>query len=192
MTSNLKINVGCGRNPLAGYLNIDLRRYNDVDYSGGWFLLMDARREFVGWINRETSVLDHRILPHEVIEEIRCDQFLEHLTLSEGQSFLATCCSALHSQGVSNLGVLRLSVPNFAAHIADYIERKQRVFIVNPQLEEYKGPFRQEVNILHSVIHGFGHKMFYDQEMLRTVLEIAGFHIADMRTDESNIYVIAV
>ena len=170
----LKLNIGCGKRPLKdGYINIDMTRYADVDYAGCEFLLMDVRHELADWLQGKP------------IEEIRTDQFLEHLTLAEGQQFLAVCRDALKPDGV-----LKLSVPDFARHIADYTERQQRVPLNIPTIAN--GPFRNEVNVLLSVVYGWGHKMIYDEEMLTVVLTQAGFRSSSIVHDGANIAVVAV
>jgi predicted SAM-dependent methyltransferase len=168
----VRINIGCGRRPLAGWLNVDLQRYDGVDYSGTEVILADVR-EPATW-QRWRGV-----------EEIRADQFLEHLTIPEGRQFLARCRTALISGGR-----LRLTVPDFAAHVADYLERKQRVPLSSPSIAE--GLFRPEINVLIRMLYDWGHRTIYDAETLGVVLDLAGFRVLEMtHPDGANVVVTA-
>lgn len=81
----LRLNVGCGVAPLAGWLNIDIEPLVGVD-----------------------RVLDVRDgLPFEGVATILAEHFLEHLELEDAIAFLRECRRVLAADGV-----LRLSTPN--------------------------------------------------------------------------------
>lgn len=165
-----RLNIGCGRKPLAGWANVDLTTYPDVDYTSHDLTLLDVRTpEFSAWLARRFPV-----------GEIRADQFLEHLSPAEGQAWLRLCCEALRP-----VGRLWLSVPDWAAHVADYAERKQRV----PSDQLYlAGPHRPEVNLMLRILYDWGHRTVYDQEILRTTVEAAGFRVMELtRPDGANV-----
>ncbi|MEO8349412.1 MAG: hypothetical protein ABI610_10910, partial [Acidobacteriota bacterium] len=81
----LRLHLGCGQAPIAGWLNIDVQALPGVD-----------------------QVLDVRDgLPFKNVTSIFGEHFLEHLELEEGLACLAECRRVL-----SNDGILRLSTPN--------------------------------------------------------------------------------
>ncbi|HLF56614.1 MAG TPA: hypothetical protein VI942_07200 [Thermoanaerobaculia bacterium] len=77
--------MGCGRSPLAGWINVDLQRLPGVDRK------LDVRRG----------------IPYHDLEAIYAEHFLEHLALGEAIGFLRECRRALAAGGT-----LRLSTPN--------------------------------------------------------------------------------
>jgi predicted SAM-dependent methyltransferase len=81
----LKLHIGAGTSPIAGWTNVDILPYPGVD-----------------------TVLDvTQGLPFTDVEMIFAEHFLEHLTLADGLRFLAECRRALNDDGV-----LRISTPN--------------------------------------------------------------------------------
>lgn len=95
-----RINVGCGQALRAGYWNIDLVRYDDVEYSNHYFTVCDIRDGF--------PVHDGSIC------EVRADQFIEHLTLPELVGFVRECQRVLVAGGE-----IRLTFPD-VEHIAEW------------------------------------------------------------------------
>lgn len=80
-----RLHVGCGRSPIAGWLNVDALPLPGVD-----------------------RVLDvGEGLPFEDVSFLYAEHFLEHLSLQEGLAFLRGCRRVLSPQGV-----IRLSTPN--------------------------------------------------------------------------------
>lgn len=176
MLAPLKINVGCADKMLPGYLNLDVNPPNAPVPDGSRFLAWDVRNGGM------------RALPLALarIEEIRADQFLEHLSLDDGMAWLREC------RGIVGGGArLCLSVPDIRRHVDDYIDRVQRVPLRSDQ--RHPGPFRPEVNVMISVIYEWGHRMIYDEEMLRTVLELTGWGVERLsREDGANLSVVAL
>ncbi|HSP16331.1 MAG TPA: hypothetical protein VLV78_16405 [Thermoanaerobaculia bacterium] len=80
-----KLHVGCGPVHLDGWINIDNRRYEAVDY------VLDVRDG----------------LPFRGLRFIFAEHFIEHLPYWEAERFLRDCRAALADDGV-----LRLSTPN--------------------------------------------------------------------------------
>ena len=81
----MKLHIGAGTSPLAGWTNVDILPYPGVD-----------------------AVLDvTRGLPFENVELIFAEHFLEHLTLADALRFLGECRRVLNDDGV-----LRVSTPN--------------------------------------------------------------------------------
>ncbi len=80
-----RLHVGCGPVHLDGWINIDNRRYDAVDY------VLDVRDG----------------LPFRGLRFIFAEHFIEHLPYWEAERFLRDCRAALAADGV-----LRLSTPN--------------------------------------------------------------------------------
>ncbi len=81
----LRLHLGSGQAPIAGWLNIDVQALPGVDR------VLDVREG----------------LPFENVSAIFGEHFLEHLELEEGLACLAECRRVL-----SDDGILRLSTPN--------------------------------------------------------------------------------
>jgi len=80
-----RLHIGCGRSPIAGWVNVDQLPLPGVD-----------------------RVLDvGEGLPFENVSYLYAEHFLEHLSLQEGLGFLRGCRRVLSPQGV-----IRLSTPN--------------------------------------------------------------------------------
>ena len=83
--ASLRLHVGCGREAIPGWVNIDQYPLPGVD-----------------------RVLDvGEGLPFENVQAVYAEHFLEHLSLHEGLAFLRGCRRALAPDGT-----LRLSTPN--------------------------------------------------------------------------------
>ena len=170
----LRLNLGCGRKLLAGWVNVDAMRYPDADYHGVTFAQDDA----LAYLHA---------LPDGSVAEVLAEQFLEHLTYREGALFLAECKRVLAPDGQ-----VRITVPDFEAHIGDYRDRQQRVPLRDRRAID--GPFRPEVNLLIRTVYAepWGHQAFYDAEMLRTAIEGAGLRVVRMdRPDGANVVAVA-
>lgn len=106
-----RLNVGCGRFPLAGWINLDIQELPTVD-----------------------RVVDVRAgLPFRDAAAVYAEHFLEHLTFGEALDFLAAAHAALAPGGK-----LRLSTPNlewvWATHDPAWpeeAEARRRTFVAN-------------------------------------------------------------
>src|SRR5437763_14389901 len=84
-SARMKLHIGAGTSPLAGWTNVDILPYPGVD-----------------------AVLDvTRGLPFENVELIFAEHFLEHLSLADALRFIGECRRVLNDDGV-----LRVSTPN--------------------------------------------------------------------------------
>lgn len=107
----MRLNVGCGRFPIAGWLNLDIQELPGVD-----------------------RVVDVRAgLPFRDAAAVYAEHFLEHLTFLEALDFLRASHAALAPGGH-----LRLSTPNlawvWATHVPaadDAGEARRRTFVAN-------------------------------------------------------------
>lgn len=106
-----RLNVGCGRLPIAGWINLDIQALPGVDR------VVDARAG----------------LPFRDAAAVYSEHFLEHLTFLEALDFLGSSRAALASGGK-----LRLSTPNlawvWATHVpnqGDDAEVRRRTLVAN-------------------------------------------------------------
>lgn len=106
-----RINVGCGRFPIAGWLNLDIQELPGVD--------------------RVVDVRDG--LPFREAAAVYAEHFLEHLTFLEALDFLRASHAALAPGGS-----IRVSTPNlawvWATHepgAPDAAEARRRTFVAN-------------------------------------------------------------
>jgi predicted SAM-dependent methyltransferase len=106
-----RLNIGCGRLPLRGWINLDIQALPGVDR------VVDARAG----------------LPFRDAAAVYAEHFLEHLTLTEAVEFLQASHAALAPGGK-----LRLSTPNLAwvwrTHVPDVGEEaevRRRTLVAN-------------------------------------------------------------
>lgn len=86
----LKLDLGCGKNKIAGFLGVDRRRFDGVDLvtdltKKTWIfdtnvggICTSIEHEFVS-NSKEDSVSLGWILPDSSVTEVHCSHFLEHL-----------------------------------------------------------------------------------------------------------------
>ena len=94
--SPLRLNLGCGPVPLAGWVNIDIAG-SSAD------LIWDLRRG-LPYSDMSCTAIFH-------------EHTLEHLTLGDGLAMLRECHRVLLPGGV-----LRLGVPDFGAYVRSYVD----------------------------------------------------------------------
>lgn len=106
-----RLNVGCGRFPIRGWLNLDIQELPTVD--------------------RVVDIRDG--LPFRDAAAVYSEHFLEHLTFREALAFLRASHAALAPGGK-----LRLSTPNLAwvwathqPEAEDPAEARRRTFVAN-------------------------------------------------------------
>lgn len=154
-----KLHMGCGRNVLPGWLNLDLEPA--VDGVIAW----DMRYRLP--LEDGSAVLIHN------------EHFLEHLTPDEGLDFLRECRRLLAPDGV-----LRIAMPDLHELVRKYWEedwRDQPVIKLH-HLEWIK----TRAEMINVGFRNWGHKWNYDREELHRRLEEAGFHrIEDAAWGES-------
>lgn len=108
----LKLNVGCGRHRLDGFINIDADKRNQPDH------LSDARMLL-------------RDFGKDIAAEIRCYHMLEHLSRDDAQAFVRSCHVVLLPGGR-----IYFETPDFEGVLREYLDApkprslilKQRIF----------------------------------------------------------------
>jgi predicted SAM-dependent methyltransferase len=146
------VNVACGPQVLAGFVNLDLRHENP---------------DVVEWDSRRTLPIGDG-----GARGIRAEQFVEHLeTREELPSFLADCRRALAPGGT-----LRVIVPDAERYLQAYCRGDLTGFwdleVPNPFPDDL--PTRMDV--INHVFHQWHeHRWAYDFETLEHRLRAAGF-----------------
>ena len=141
----LKLCLGSGAAPLAGWINIDLERPADV-------------------------VLDLRFgipLPDESVDFIYSEHLVEHLTLDEGLAHFAECRRLLKPGGV-----LRIATPDLAELVKDYSTDWRRHDWVRWPGNEW---IDTGTRMLNMAVRAWGHQYMYDYDELKLRLSQAGF-----------------
>ena len=126
-----KLHVGCGPVHLDGWINIDNRRYDAVDY------VLDVRDG----------------LPFRGLRFIFAEHFIEHLPYWEAERFLRDCRTALGADGV-----LRLSTPNLDWVIATQYHGNQvkDCFRLNASFRAWGHQFLYNAATLTAVLQNVG------------------------------------
>jgi SAM-dependent methyltransferase len=135
----MRLHIGSGPVAIEGWTNVDVTAYPGVD------VVLDVREPW----------------PFADVELIFAEHFIEHLTLTEGLSFLRECRRVLRADGV-----LRLSTPNL-----DWV-----------WLTHYKPPAELSLDEqligcleINRAFHGWGHQFLYNARTLELTLRAAGF-----------------
>ena len=135
----MRLHIGSGPVTIPGWTNVDIARWPGVD------IVLDVREPW----------------PMNDVEFVFAEHFIEHLTLSDGLTFLRSCRAALKPDGV-----LRLSTPNL-----DWV-----------WLTHYKNPDEMSEDEkligcleINRAFHGWGHEFLYNVHTLELALRAAGF-----------------
>jgi SAM-dependent methyltransferase len=149
-----KLQLGTGRNVLAGWLN------TDIEPKGGQLILVDA--------GRRLPFADH------TFDYILSEHLIEHLAYPAGLRLLHECYRVLRPEGK-----IRIATPDLEAFVGLYtpalnaIQTSYVRFIVNeylPDISIYNPCF-----VLNNAFYNFGHRFLYDRVTLRHAMERAGF-----------------
>ncbi len=156
-------NLGCGVSFFKGFLNIDFWAqlqqnvvYKDLNGTQDTFMLnFDLR----GGVPARDSSLD--LIYHS--------HMLEHLNFTDGIAFTKECFRALKPKGVMRVLVpdLELFVNAYASDNTFFLDEYRRV--LDNKIYITKG------SIFMGMLHNHGHKMGYDFETLKWLLENSGF-----------------
>jgi predicted SAM-dependent methyltransferase len=103
------------------------------------------------------------------VDKIYSSHFLEHLELEKGEAVLRECFRVLKDEGV-----LRLVVPDLAAHARKYLESIEREERIGRRAHD---EFLWQIYgaYLEKKRYGANHRYMYDWPTLRGILEEIGF-----------------
>ena len=142
---SLKLNIGCGKVKISGWVNIDIKLGAD--------LVIDVRKKLPFNDNS--------------VDFIYNEHFLEHLTFKEGEKVLRECYRCLKKGGV-----LRIATPDLDYVIQKYnADWKNQDWLYWP---EYKF-IQTKGRMINTAFKWWGHKYLYNEEDLRNQLIKAGF-----------------
>lgn len=143
---DLCLNLGCGPQPLSGWVNVDISRGPDVD------IVWDLSRS-LPFADESCSV-------------IFCEHMIEHLSRNDGAGFLHECFRVLQPGGV-----LRLSTPDAERFLRSYSGDGE--FLRHGSFSE---PIETPLDRINAMMRENGqHLWVYDRESLSLALKRAGF-----------------
>ena len=155
-----KLQIGCGKNALVGWLNTDLLYKKDK------IAYLDAGREFP--------------LPDETFDFIYSEHIFEHLNFKQGLNMLSECYRVLKPGGH-----LRLATPDFDFLMGLYNEPEKGIhkeyvkWSTDRFIPDISNNFEENEYLPAFVINNFfrdwGHQIIYNFESLEFILGKTGF-----------------
>jgi len=142
----MKINLGCGKNYIPGFVHVDLDDYPHIDH--------------------RSNVRDLSFFSDNSSDLIYASHLLEYFNREEIKSVLKEWCRVLKPKGI-----LRIAVPDFEAIVK--VSQKYQDLDHQGILGPLYG--RCHINPLGKKIDIFYHKTIYDFKSLKKILINAGF-----------------
>jgi predicted SAM-dependent methyltransferase len=154
---DLRVNLGCGYRPMAGWVNVDIARGPQID------IVWDLRRSLP--------------FPNESCAVIFSEHVIEHLSKDDGENLLRECYRVLQPGGA-----LRLSTPDAELYLKSYATDGE--FLRHPG---FTLSMETPLDRINQMMREFGqHLWVYDERSLRLSLARLGFtSISRMRFGES-------
>ncbi len=153
-----KLNLGCGRNLMSGWLNVDLYSVSPQ------VLVMDASRSYP--------------FPDESFDYIFSEHMFEHLDINEQQIMLSECFRVLRYGGV-----LRIAMPDFN-FLVDLVNNPDsevnRRYLAWSYATYIQGKISIDSNdypvyVVNNFMQGWGHKFIHNPASLKNLAVKAGF-----------------
>jgi predicted SAM-dependent methyltransferase len=147
-----KLQLGCGKNPLSGWLNSDFfPKPKDVIH-------IDATQRFPF----EDGTFDYVFSEH----------MIEHIPYGMGHAMLTESWRVLKVGGK-----IRVSTPDLAFLIALYQDDKSALQeeYIRFSSEYCKAAFCADTFVINNFVRDWGHAFIYDEKVLRFTMETAGF-----------------
>lgn len=156
--TGLCVQIGCGTNPLAGWVNLDAARGDDVD------VVWDLRRGFPFADASCAAIFGEHVI--------------EHVPRESAETLLGECLRALEAGGV-----LRLSTPDAGLYLRSYAG--DREFLLKHPA--FPAPVETAMDRVNQMMRDSGqHVWSYDAESLVLLLRKVGFSRAvEQRFGES-------
>jgi predicted SAM-dependent methyltransferase len=146
-----KLNLGCGENVLAGWLNVDFDPLSDE------VVFLDATARFP--------------LPDGVFDFIFSEHMIEHVSYAHAEHMLRECFRIMKAGGR-----IRISTPDLNFLMELYRDDKsplQEEYV--RQTAEEAGIKALDTHVINRFVREWGHLFIYDEKALRVALEQAGF-----------------
>src|SRR3954447_8470247 len=149
-----KLQIGCGENALAGWLNTDLRP------AGAQVSFLDATVRFPF----ADAVFDYVLPEHQI----------EHISWDRGHVMLGECFRVLRPGGLIRIATPSLEV--LAGLVTPNPTEAQRRYI-DFISESYLGPAMPSgvAGVVNNAFRNWGHQFIYDRATLLAGLATAGF-----------------
>ena len=146
-----KLNLGCGENVLAGWLNVDFDPLSDE------VVYLDATTRFP--------------LPDGVFDFIFSEHMIEHVSYAHAEHMLRECFRIMKAGGR-----IRISTPDLMFLMDLYRDDKSQLQeeYVRRTAEE-AGIKAVDTHVINRFVREWGHQFIYDEKALRIALEQAGF-----------------
>lgn len=185
------------------------RKYKGVDRTiiSSYFAEQKIRRLHIGcggnilgdWLNSDFLPHPYRILhldatktlpfPSETFDYIFSEHTIEHISYVDGLFMLTECHRVL-----KNNGKIRISTPNIQFLIDLYTEDKSELQneYIKWSTDNYikAAPYYYETFVLNTFVREWGHLFIYDERILRSSMEKAGFtkiHRCELRESEEEL-----
>lgn len=167
----LILNVGCGRKLKSGYINIDIEKYEGINYSDFSFIQVDVRDGFP-FENKSVCL-------------IRAYQFIEHFDLSELSNLFDEFCriAAVECE-------LIITFPD-VSYIAEESILGGRDFVADENKISQQG-VPKGLSVLNYVSSGWGHKIIVTSPLISEMIEQHGFRVDWQARNKTNALIIAV
>lgn len=177
----LRVNVGCGMTPTRDWRNFDnsfslkLAQHGSLSSMlGGLGLLSGPQREYVEFCRREriewADATRRLPLPDASVEVLYSSHMLEHLDPEDARRFLGEARRLLAPGGI-----LRVSVPDLARHVADYSASGDADAFVERAHMCVPRPKSLVARLKFFVVGPRHHQWMYDGRSLLRLLKTAGF-----------------
>ena len=181
----MKVNLGCGPQIPAGWLN--------VDYALGARL---ARVPLLRPLLRRLGLFgldwDPSIFIHDItkpfpwadasVEVVYSSHTLEHLTREQGQFVMAEAHRVLKPGGI-----IRIVVPDLDHFVQRYLDKKFKADRFMEELGVLYSPYPSALKTLLAPFIQFPHKCMYDTDSMVALMTRTGFRAAPRRPFESAI-----
>jgi SAM-dependent methyltransferase len=161
-----KINVGCGRNILKGWLNVDL-------FPRMGMVRLDASRRWP--------------IPDGTFAACLCEHMIEHVSKSTAQVMIAEMFRTLRSDGV-----LRIVTPDltaFARIVLSDSSSETVTYIRGLEIFRERTPITK-CDAVNEIFYNYGHQYIYTPDELCRILSDAGFR--DLRETRGGLYINSV
>ena len=149
-----KLQIGCGSNPLPGWLNTDFYPYSEQHVH------LDATKAFP--------------LPDEAFDFVFSEHMIEHIPFQDAFTMLKECHRVLKPGGV-----VRIVTPDlqFLWRLYEPSRSELEARYIDWSLDTYDLPkvSNQAAIVINNFVRDWGHLFIYDEETLQALFQRTGF-----------------